>query len=120
MDVRYRAWGNLGEELSQLIHTQLREHISAAKEDRGRIFGLASHPVSRRSKSWVWNRNPVHCYVGLPFVGPKRLPTILGQIARAKAQLENANRNLESELEVELELQRPDEHVAATKTAGEQ
>jgi Sec-independent protein translocase protein TatA len=55
------------------------------------------------------------------FVGPKRLPTILGQIARAKAQLENATRNLKSELEVEFEPQRHDEHIAANpKTAGEQ
>ena len=59
--------------------------------------------------------------LGFLFVGPKRLPTILGQIARAKAQLENATRNLKSELEVEFEPQRHDEHVAADpKTAGEQ
>jgi len=41
--------------------------------------------------------------LGFLFVGPKRLPTILGQIARARAQLEGAARNLEDELEVELE-----------------
>ena len=59
--------------------------------------------------------------LGFLFVGPKRLPTILGQIARAKAQLENATRNLESELEVKLEPKRHDEHVAANSTtAGEQ
>jgi hypothetical protein len=39
---------NLGEKLSQHIHPQLRERISAAKEDRDRIFGLASHPVLRK------------------------------------------------------------------------
>jgi Sec-independent protein translocase protein TatA len=59
--------------------------------------------------------------LGFLFVGPKRLPTILGQIARAKAQLENATRKLESELGSEIDLQRHDEHVAAnSKTAGEQ
>jgi len=41
--------------------------------------------------------------LGFLFVGPKRLPTILGQIARAKTQLENATRNLGSKLEAELE-----------------
>jgi Sec-independent protein translocase protein TatA len=55
------------------------------------------------------------------FVGPKRLPTILGQIARAKAQLENATRKLESELGAEFELQRHDEQLgASSQTAGEQ
>ena len=59
--------------------------------------------------------------LGFLFVGPKRLPTILGQIARAKAQLESAARNLESELKVELEPHRHEEHGAADpKTAGEQ
>ena len=55
------------------------------------------------------------------FVGPKRLPTILGQIARAKAQLENATRKLESELGAEFELHRHDEQLGARpNTAGEQ
>ena len=59
--------------------------------------------------------------LGFLFVGPKRLPTILGQIGRAKAQLENATRNLKSELETEVESQRHDEHVTANlKTGGEQ
>ena len=59
--------------------------------------------------------------LGFLFVGPKRLPTILGHIARAKAQLESAARNLEAELEVELEPQRHEEHGAADpKTTGEQ
>ena len=59
--------------------------------------------------------------LGFLLVGPKRLPTILGQIARAKAQLENATRNLESELEAALNHQGHDEHVAAEqKATGEQ
>ena len=59
--------------------------------------------------------------LGFLFVGPKRLPTILGQIARAKAQLESAARNLQAELEVELEPQRHKEHGAPDpKTTGEQ
>ena len=59
--------------------------------------------------------------LGFLFVGPKRLPTILGHMARAKAQLESAARNLEVELEVELEPQRHEEHGAAdSKTTGEQ
>ena len=59
--------------------------------------------------------------LGFLFVGPKRLPTILGQIARAKAQLESATRTLEAELEANLEPQRPEEHGAADPTTtGEQ
>ena len=59
--------------------------------------------------------------LGFLFVGPKRLPTILGHIARAKAQLESAARNLQAELEVELEPRRHEEHGAADpKTTGEQ
>ena len=59
--------------------------------------------------------------LGFLFVGPKRLPTILGHIARAKAQLESAARNLEAELEVELKSQSHEEHGAADpKTTWEQ
>ena len=51
--------------------------------------------------------------LGFLFVGPKRLPTILGQIARAKAKLESAARTLESELGAGLEYQRREEHVSS-------
>ncbi len=40
--------------------------------------------------------------LGLLLLGPKRLPTILGHVARAKAQFEKASRSLRSQLEVEL------------------
>lgn len=60
-------------------------------------------------------------FVGVLLLGPKRLPTIIGHIARAKAQLENATHHCGSQLEAELEFQRHDERVAPdTKTAGEQ
>ena len=59
--------------------------------------------------------------LGFLFVGPKRLPTILGHIARAKAHLESVTRTLGAELEAKLEPQRHDEHDAADpKTTGEQ
>ena len=59
--------------------------------------------------------------LGFLFVGPKRLPTILGHIARAKARLESATRTLEAELEANLEPQRREEHGAADpKMTGEQ
>jgi Sec-independent protein translocase protein TatA len=41
--------------------------------------------------------------LGFLLLGPKRLPTILGHIARAKAQFEKASRSLRSQLEVDLE-----------------
>lgn len=40
--------------------------------------------------------------LGLLLLGPKRLPTILGHVARAKAQFEKASRSLRSQLEAEL------------------
>ena len=41
--------------------------------------------------------------LGLLVLGPKRLPTILGHVARAKAQFERATRSLKSQLEAEFE-----------------
>jgi Sec-independent protein translocase protein TatA len=40
--------------------------------------------------------------LGFLLLGPKRLPTILRHVARAKAQFEKASRSLSSQLEVEL------------------
>ena len=41
--------------------------------------------------------------LGLLVLGPKRLPTILGHIARAKVQFEGATRSFKSQLQAELE-----------------
>jgi Sec-independent protein translocase protein TatA len=41
--------------------------------------------------------------LGLVLLGPKRLHTLLGQVARAKAELENATRGLKSQLAAELD-----------------
>ena len=43
--------------------------------------------------------------LGFLLLGPKRLPTILGQLARAKDQFEKASRGLRSQLEAELEVE---------------
>jgi Sec-independent protein translocase protein TatA len=40
--------------------------------------------------------------LGLLVLGPKRLHTLLGQLARAKAQLEKASRGFKSQLGAEL------------------
>jgi Sec-independent protein translocase protein TatA len=42
-------------------------------------------------------------FIGLLVLGPKRLHTILGHVARAKAELENAARGLKSQLAAELD-----------------
>ena len=42
--------------------------------------------------------------LGLVVLGPKRLHTLLGQVARAKAQLEEAGREFKSQLGSELDL----------------
>jgi Sec-independent protein translocase protein TatA len=41
--------------------------------------------------------------LGLLILGPKRLPTMLAHVARAKAELENATRGLKSQLAAELD-----------------
>lgn len=41
--------------------------------------------------------------LGLLVLGPKRLHTMLAQVARAKAELENATRGLKSQLAAELD-----------------
>jgi Sec-independent protein translocase protein TatA len=42
--------------------------------------------------------------LGLVLLGPKRLHTMLGHVARVKAELENATRGLKSRLAEELDL----------------
>ena len=59
--------------------------------------------------------------LGFLLVGPKRLPAILGHIARAKAQLESTSQNLRLQLETELEQQSDPERVdSGGKTGAEQ
>jgi Sec-independent protein translocase protein TatA len=41
--------------------------------------------------------------LGLLTLGPKRLHTLIGHMARAKAQFEEASRGLKSQLEAELD-----------------
>jgi Sec-independent protein translocase protein TatA len=41
--------------------------------------------------------------LGLLVLGPRRLHTMLGHVARAKAELENATRGLQSQLAAELD-----------------
>jgi Sec-independent protein translocase protein TatA len=41
--------------------------------------------------------------IGLLVLGPKQLHTLLGQVARAKAQFEEASRSFKSQLAVELD-----------------
>ena len=42
--------------------------------------------------------------LGLLVLGPKQLHTLLGHVARAKAQFEEASRSLKSQLTAELEV----------------
>jgi len=42
-------------------------------------------------------------FLGLVVLGPKRLHTILGHVARAKTEFENAARGLKSQLAAELD-----------------
>lgn len=50
-------------------------------------------------------------------LGPKRLHTVLGHVARAKAQLEKTTRSLKSHLEEELEARNRD---SSQELAGDQ
>jgi Sec-independent protein translocase protein TatA len=59
--------------------------------------------------------------LGLLLLGPKRLPTILGQVARAKTQLEKATRSFTSQLQAELEGQHDSRETELSQdTAGNQ
>jgi Sec-independent protein translocase protein TatA len=51
--------------------------------------------------------------LGLVVLGPKRLHSMMGQVARAKAELENATRSLKSQLGAE-----PNEPLRNPKTEG--
>ena len=46
--------------------------------------------------------------LGTLLLGPKRLRTMLGHVARARAQLQTASRSFKSQLEAELEPARSD------------
>jgi Sec-independent protein translocase protein TatA len=50
-------------------------------------------------------------------LGPKRLHTVLGQVARAKAQFEKTTRSLKNKLEEELEARNRD---SSQELAGDQ
>ena len=58
---------------------------------------------------------------GLVVLGPKRLHAMLGQVARAKAEFENAARGIKSQLATELDVtpreRKPD---SSPELAGEQ
>lgn len=59
--------------------------------------------------------------LGFLLLGPKRLPTILGHVARVKAQLEKASRSLKSQLEAEFEAKgRRDKTKASQPPIGNQ
>jgi Sec-independent protein translocase protein TatA len=59
--------------------------------------------------------------VGLLVLGPKRLHTVLGDVARAKAKFEEASRGFKSQLTAELEAasQGPGNHEHASFLATE-
>jgi Sec-independent protein translocase protein TatA len=52
--------------------------------------------------------------LGLVVLGPKRLHAMLGHVARAKAELENATRGMKSQLSAELDAVH---HEGGTETA---
>jgi Sec-independent protein translocase protein TatA len=59
--------------------------------------------------------------LGLVVLGPKRLHAMLGHVARAKAELENAARGMKSQLAAEIEVTSLDEKAhGSPESAGEQ
>jgi Sec-independent protein translocase protein TatA len=59
--------------------------------------------------------------LGLLLLGPKRLPAILGHVARAKTQFEKATRTFKSQLQAELEGQHDNGKVDFSRdTVGNQ
>lgn len=58
--------------------------------------------------------------LGTLLLGPKRLHTLLGQVARAKAQFEKASRSFKSQLEAELHATRRGEETDASQKTRNQ
>jgi Sec-independent protein translocase protein TatA len=56
--------------------------------------------------------------LGLLLLGPKRLPTILRHVARAKAQFETATHSFKSQLEGKLQSQHRNEKSDPSQVAG--
>ena len=57
--------------------------------------------------------------LGLLVLGPKQLHTLLGHVARAKAQLEEASRGFKSQLAAELDPTHQDEETGASQELAE-
>ena len=53
--------------------------------------------------------------LGVLLLDPKRLPAILGSVARAKAQFEEATQSFKSQLERELKSQIPGEYTESSQ-----
>jgi Sec-independent protein translocase protein TatA len=61
------------------------------------------------------------CVLGVLLLGPKRMATLVGHLARTKAQLEHATRNFKAQLDAELEPKFGSETAASyPETAEEQ
>jgi Sec-independent protein translocase protein TatA len=61
------------------------------------------------------------CLLGMLLLGPRRMATFVGHLARAKAQLEHATRNFKAQLDAELEPTFASETAASyPETAEEQ
>jgi len=59
--------------------------------------------------------------LGLLLLGPKRLPKILGHVARAKAQFEKVAHSFKSQLEAELEADNGNRKTnSSQETVGDQ
>jgi Sec-independent protein translocase protein TatA len=56
--------------------------------------------------------------LGFLFLGPKQLPAILRQIARAKAQFESASQNLKLQLDAQVDKQSHPERVNSAERTG--
>jgi Sec-independent protein translocase protein TatA len=57
--------------------------------------------------------------LGLLVLGPKQLHALLGHVARAKAQFEEASRSFKSQLAAELEAANQDGETDASHELGE-
>jgi Sec-independent protein translocase protein TatA len=61
------------------------------------------------------------CVLGVLLLGPKRMATFVGHLARTKAQLEHARRNFKAQLDAEVEPTFGSETPASyPETPGEQ
>jgi sec-independent protein translocase protein TatA len=95
-------------ELGKGLGESIRGFKSAMKADEEKPARITTAVAEEQSvtKGWIVGLGSEILFIlviGLLVLGPKQLHTLLGHVARAKAQFEDASRSFKSQLAVELD-----------------